>query len=778
MGFLSRWAVFNPKKAVLIWVLVTLAAIGLASAFKGEYNDSFSLPDTESSQAQEVLERQFGGFGGGKDTEEATVVFRVDGDITSEENVARIDEFLAEVAENPSVVSTQSPFAAPAEGAEGDLAQQQEEAQASGNASADPAGTAGAFLAPVSQDGTVARATVVFTAEDDVVKAADVKEFLATVEEANADGFEVGAAGQVVDFSQEDPPPSEGLGILVALVVMALMFGAVVAAGLPIVTAIFGLALGQILVLLMTRFMDIPAFAPILASLIGLGVGIDYSLFVINRFKAAIDAGREPRAAAIEAVNTSGRAVLFAGTTVIIALAGLFILGINFVNGLAVGSMLTVFTVMLSALWLLPALIAWLGARTFALKLPWAKTHKVHPKGTAFARYGAWLQKRPWPLAIVGLIVVVLFALPVGSLQQGFADQSGSKPGTAGRVGYDLLTDGFGPGVNGPFIVVAELPEAGDLESAGALAVAIQETEGVAGASNPIPDNTDDPTQATAAIITVYPETGPQDQATADLLDRLRGQVIPQVADDTGIAASVGGATAIVADFGSVLADALPLFLLVVIGLGILALTVLFRSIVVAVMGALASLLSFGAALGIAVAVFQWGWMKDFFGVEATGPIAPFFPPFLFAILFGLSMDYQVFLVSRMQEEWTHTKDNRRSIRRGLASSGRVVAAAAIIMASVFAGFVLGDSESKLFGLTLAIAILLDAFVIRLVVIPSLMTILGKANWWLPGWLDRVLPHLSVETDDEEYAAEAALIEDVPDADDDVDLDKSPTPAG
>jgi RND superfamily putative drug exporter len=321
-------------------------------------------------------------------------------------------------------------------------------------------------------------------------------------------------------------------------------------------------------------------------------------------------------------------------------------------------------------------------------------------------------------------------------------------------------------------VIVAELPEPGDLESAGQLAAAVQETEGVAGASNPIPDNTEDPSQATAAIISVYPTSGPQAAETGELLDRLRGEVVPAVEADTGIQASVGGAKAIIADFGSVLSDALPLFLFVVITLGVLALTVLFRSLVVALMGAVASLLSFGAALGIAVAVFQWGWAKDLFGIEATGPIAPFFPPFLFAILFGLSMDYQVFLVSRMQEEWAHSKDNRRSIRRGLASSGRVVAAAAIIMASVFFGFVLGDEESKLFGLTLAIAILLDAFIIRLVIIPALMTVLGKANWWLPGWLDRALPHLSVETSDEEYEQEASLIEDVPDADDDVDPDK------
>jgi len=764
MGPFSRWAVFNPKKAVGIWLLLMVSIFGLAFAFKGDYNDSFQLPNTESTTAQALLQDKFVGFEGGKDAAQATIVFGVDkGKISSTSNEKQIDAVLAEIKKNPSAIDVQSPFAAPA-GQDATAASQQ--APAAGDAAADPSGTAGAFLAPVSPDGKVARATVTLRAVDQKVDAADVKSLLATVKDANSATLSVGAAGNVIDFAQSDTPPTEGLGVLVALIIMALMFGSVVAAGLPIVTALFGLSAGLTTVTLFTRFADIPNFATILASLIGLGVGIDYSLFVINRFKTAVDAGREPRAAAIEAVNTSGRAVLFAATTVIVALAGLFILRVNFINGLALASMLTVLTVMLSALWLLPALLSWLGRKSFALKLPWARNVKQHPRGTLFARYGEALQRRPKLLAIGALLVMLVIAIPTLSLQQGFTDNGGKKEGTPQRIGYDLLSEGFGPGINGPFVVVAELPKPGDLSGAAELAKAIQGTQDVAGASNPIPNDTKDPSKATAAIISVYPDSSPQAKATTDLLTTLRDETIPKATADNGVKAYVGGAKATVVDFGTVLTDALPLFLLAVIGLGILALTVLFRSLLVPVIGALASLLSYGAALGVAVSVFQWGWAKDLIGLESTGPIAPFIAPFLFAILFGLSMDYQVFLVSRMQEEWTHTKDNHRSIRRGLAGSGRVVAAAATIMAAVFLGFVFGDADTKLFGLSLAVAVLLDAFVVRLVLIPALMTLFGDANWWLPGWLDRILPHLAVEVDDEEFEREAALIEDVPDADD------------
>jgi RND superfamily putative drug exporter len=769
VGFLSRWAVLNPKKAIGIWLLLMAIVFGLAWQLKAEFNDSFSLPNTPSTQAQEILAKDFPSQAD-TNTSSATIVFGVkEGSIASKANVAKINAVLAEVRKNKSIISATSPFEAPAGQAE---APQSRQAGSTGPTKAapggaptgfNPAGTAGAFLSPVSKDGTVAKADVVVKTNDGEANKEDLKSVFATIKKANTASLEVGVSGRVFDFVGGDPPKSaEAIGIAVALVIMALMFGAVVAAGLPIITAVFGLATGLEAVTLFTGFADIPTFAPTLASLIGLGVGIDYSLFVINRFKVAIDSGREPRAAAIESVNTSGRAVLFAGTTVIVALAGLFVLGIGFVNGLAIASMLTVLFVMLSALWLLPALISQFGRKTFALKLPWARTVKVHPKGTLFARYGQWIQGRSILLVVGSLVAMVVIAIPTLSLQQGFADAGGKKPGTPSRIGYDLLARGFGSGIGSPYIVVATLPKAGDLTSAAKLATALQKADGVAGATNAVPNDVKNPNKATSVIYTVFPDSSPQSEETAKLLDTLRDDAIPAVEQKTGIKAYVGGAKATVTDFGSVLSDALPLFLVIVIGLGIVALGILFRSILVPVIGALASLLSFGAALGVSVAIFQWGWFKDAFGIEATGPIAPFVPVFLFAILFGLSMDYQVFLVSRMQEEWAHSKDHARSIRRGMAGSGRVVAAAAAIMASVFFGFVLGDDATiKLFGLSLGVAVLLDAFVVRLILVPSLMSLIGQSVWWLPAWLDRLIPHLVIETE-EEFEAESALIEDVP----------------
>jgi RND superfamily putative drug exporter len=769
VGFLSRWAVLNPKRAIGIWLLLMAIVFGLAWQLKAEFNDSFSLPNTPSTQAQEILAKDFPSQAD-TNTSSATIVFGVkEGSIASKANVAKINAVLAEVRKNKSIISATSPFEAPPSQAE---APQSRQAGSTGPTKAapggaptgfNPAGTAGAFLSPVSKDGTVAKADVVVKTNDGEANKEDLKSVFATIKKANTASLEVGVSGRVFDFVGGDPPKSaEAIGIAVALVIMALMFGAVVAAGLPIITAVFGLATGLAAVTLFTGFADIPTFAPTLASLIGLGVGIDYSLFVINRFKVAIDSGREPRAAAIESVNTSGRAVLFAGTTVIVALAGLFVLGIGFVNGLAIASMLTVLFVMLSALWLLPALISQFGRKTFALKLPWARTVKVHPKGTLFARYGQWIQGRSILLVVGSLVAMVVIAIPTLSLQQGFADAGGKKPGTPSRIGYDLLARGFGSGIGSPYIVVATLPKAGDLTSAAKLATALQKADGVAGATNAVPNDVKNPNKATSVIYTVFPDSSPQSEETAKLLDTLRDDAIPAVEQKTGIKAYVGGAKATVTDFGSVLSDALPLFLVIVIGLGIVALGILFRSILVPVIGALASLLSFGAALGVSVAIFQWGWFKDAFGIEATGPIAPFVPVFLFAILFGLSMDYQVFLVSRMQEEWAHSKDHARSIRRGMAGSGRVVAAAAAIMASVFFGFVLGDDATiKLFGLSLGVAVLLDAFVVRLILVPSLMSLIGQSVWWLPAWLDRLIPHLVIETE-EEFEAESALIEDVP----------------
>ncbi|HEX5018942.1 MAG TPA: MMPL family transporter, partial [Actinomycetes bacterium] len=669
----------------------------------------------------------------------------------------------------------------------------------------------------ISPDETVAYATVTFEGEtfDDLDSAA-IEKVLEPIKDQNGeDGLEVGANG-VFSFVSGEEPSSESIGVMVALVILLFAFGAIAGAFLPIVSAAISVSISTGFVLpIVANFMDVALFAPILSSMIGLGVGIDYSLFVINRYRDAVIHGREPRAAALESVRTSGRAVQFAAATVIIALLGLFVMQINFFNGIAVASAFTVFMVMVGALLLLPAILGILGTWAFAGRMAWVTDQEAiarrklsgvphaismvfrviwwilvlpvtliglfwryvvrrgrvpevhHP--SVFARYGNWLQGRPWLLGSIALVVMLVIAIPMLSLRLGFADDGGTAPGSPPRIAYDLTAEGFGPGVNGPFYMAVELPEAGDQDAVTQLTEALMAEPGVALAAAPpvAPD-------ATVVPIQVYPTTAPQDEETTDLLFQIRDEVVPPVEDATGAQAYVGGFQAVTVDFTKVLTDALPWFLLIVVGLGFLALVVLFRSVVVAAAGAVTSLISLSAALGITVAVFQWGWFGDALNVQATGPIFPFLPIMVFSILFGLSCDYQVFLVSRMHEEWMHTHDNRKAVRRGLAGSGRVVAMAAAIMASVFGAFVLSNDQiTKLFGVALSTAVLLDAFIVRLVLIPSLMSILGKTNWWLPGWLDRVIPHVSVESE-EDIEAGASEIEDIEEEPD----EKEPQPAG
>lgn len=757
MGPLSRWAVNKPKTALVAWVIFFAFVITLGVRFGGDFNDSFELPDTESATAQELLVQTAAAEEAGGGT--ALVVWSPDtGSAVDEATVAQIEPLLEELAAIPAVECVSAPwgafFGSDCEQPRApDVSQLSPEEQAAFQTAAAAAIEA---TSPVSPDGSVAYATVLFGADINDVPIEDALTALELVEEANdQDGITIGASGSGLSFAGQEPPTSEILGVLVALIILLVAFGSVIAAGLPIVVALIGLAGGLSLVFFAANFLDVATFGPTLAAMIGLGVGIDYALFVINRFRQARMSGREPREAAIESVNTAGRAVLFAGCTVIIALMGLFVLGITFFYGLAVGAAVTVFMVMLSALWLLPALLSLLGTRALGWRLPWARKPKTwDPEDGRWAAYGRGLQRRPIIPAVLALGLVVLLALPTLSVRLGFADDGGRAEGSSLRIGYDLLADGFGPGVNGPFFVALDLPEAGDIETTAAAITALNETPGVA-STLPTLEMLPLALQPTDEVtaIQVVGEYSPQAPETTQLLERIRDETVPPFEAATGAEAYVGGFTAVTVDFTDVIVDALPLFLTVVIGLGFLALVLLFRSIIVPLTGAVTSLLSLGAAMGITVAVFQWGWLADVIGVESTGPIFPFLPVMVFAILFGLSMDYQVFLVSRMQEEWTRTQDNDTAVRRGLAGSGRVVAIAAAIMSSVFIAFVPSPvQEIKLFGLALASAVLIDAFVVRLVMVPAVMSLLGSANWWLPGPLRKILPEINIEGGADEIA--------------------------
>ncbi len=807
--------------------MIIIGVVG--TKFGGDYNDNFELPDTESTTAQDLLGNLSSGAGTGAGLEGQIVWGVSSGQVTDSTVESTMTELLTKASTSPGVSCVQTPYGDPL----GSGCPEPPSGQSDANPPADdgapppPAeplspeaeGPNAHFgQAGVSPDGSVAYATVTFEgASFDDLNTDEISAVLDLVKEENGSGdLQVGANG-IFSFVAGEPPSSESIGVAVALVILLFAFGSILGAFLPIISAVVSVALTTTFVLpLVARYFDVATFAPILASMIGLGVGIDYSLFVINRYREAMIHGRTPREAALEAVRTSGRAVQFAAFTVIIALLGLFVLGITFFNGIAVASAITVFMVMVGALLLLPAVLSLLGSWAFVGRMAWISDSEAVPqrryngiahgisnvlrwlgwvlyfpvtliglawrwivhrghvpdptRPNAFARYGHWLQRRPWLTGAAALIVMLIIAIPMLSLRLGFSDDSGTPQGSPTRIAYDLTAEGFGPGVNGPFYLAVELDQAGDQAAVDALTDALNNDPGVAlAAGAPVAAD------ATVVPIQVFPTTAPQDEATTELLYHLREDVIPAATADTGASAYVGGFQAVTVDFTKVLQDALPWFLLVVVGLGFLALVVLFRSVAVPAMGVLSSLLSLAAALGITVAVFQWGWFASLLNVESTGPIFPFLPVMVFAILFGLSCDYQVFLVSRMHEEWVNTKDNRKAVRRGLAGSGRVVAIAAAIMTSVFGAFVLGnDATIKLFGVALSTAVLLDAFVVRLILIPSLMTIVGPANWWVPGWLDRILPHVSVESEADIEAGAAEIVDyDEPD-----ELDQDKQPAG
>jgi len=837
MGGLSRWAVRKPWAAIAAWFVLVAIVFTLGGKFGGKLNDSFSLPDTESLRATELLAKLPSGQASEATTATANILWSpAKGSAVDATSAAAIVPVLTTISKLPGVSCVTNPFDKAGQGLGATCPKPQSSPIDPTTLPAAQAAVIQAALvaaqkaySPVSPDGTVAKSVVTFAGAGDGtgVPTQTAKDIIADIKAANGvNGMQVGANGQVLSFAGQEPPSSEGIGLTVALIILLIAFGSLLAAGLPLVTAGFGVALGGTLLLYIARFMDVATFAPTLASMIGLGVGIDYSLFVINRFRQGILAGHDSKQAATEAVNTSGRAVVFAASTVVIALLGLFIMRISFFNGLALAASGTVIMVMLAAVWLLPAMLSLLGDRAvspvsrFAARAvengrygvpvqigativglallgssalpslapaakglaavigivalvagvgPWfykltrqSRAEGAHaPEGAGWAHYARALQKHPVIPAILSIGAVLALAIPALSLRLGFPDDSGTPPGSITRIAYDLTSKGFGPGANGPFFVAVQLPKNGDVEGLGQIIGALTKTEGVA-AVNPslamLPLVGPSLKDQSVTAVMVQPTTGPQDEATQQLLDRLRTETLPAVDQKTGAQAYVGGTTAITADFSSVMKDAMPLFLAVVVGLGFLMLMILFRAPVVSLTAVVTSLLSFAASTGITVAVFQWGWLNNLLGVTGTGPIFPFLPVMVFAILFGLSMDYHVFLVSRMQEEWTRTGDNATSVRRGLAGSGRVVLMAALIMASVFAAFIPTPNNTiKLFGVALASAVLVDAFLIRLVFVPAFMSILGKGNWWLPGWLDKILPHFQVEGAEDEIADDPDL---------------------
>ncbi|HEX7095763.1 MAG TPA: MMPL family transporter, partial [Acidimicrobiales bacterium] len=605
---------------------------------------------------------------------------------------------------------------------------------------ADPLAPDGAHL--VSDDGTIAYAEVRFDvqAQDAGREAVDALEHAGR--HAAAAGVQVEYGGDVVEANAvEEGVSSELIGLSVAVVVLLIAFGSVIAMGLPLVSAVFGLGIGLALITLLTSLLDLNSAGPILATMIGLGVGIDYSLFVVTRHRQFLREGLTVVDAAARSNATAGSAVVFAGVTVVIAILGLQIAGLPMVTSMGFATAMTVAVMVLVAITLLPALLGIVGRRIDSLSLPGLKPKAEGLRGeTIGARWANAVARHPWLSAFLGAAALVVLALPLFSLRLGNTDAGTEPTSSTLRRSYDLLTEGFGPGFNGPLTLVADLDGAApglvdELTEALAADPGVEEVgEAV---YNPSGDT---------VVITAFPTSKPQDAETTELVHRLRDDVIPSVTDDTGGVAYVTGSTAAFIDLSDKVTSRLPWFIAAVVGLSFVLLMTVFRSVLIAAKAALMNLLAIGAAYGAVVALFQWQWGGAIFGVEESLPIISFLPIMMFAILFGLSMDYEVFILSRVREEWLKTRDTRQAVVDGISATARVITSAALIMISVFAAFMLGENPLiKMFGFGMAFAVLVDATVVRMVLVPATMELLGDRNWWLPRWLDRLLPNLNIE---------------------------------
>jgi RND superfamily putative drug exporter len=704
---LTRWTIAHRRLVVLAWIVGLVGVITVSSWTGSRYTTNFSLPNSDSQRAVDLLETRFPAQAGDSDQ----IVFRSrTGEVTDASVRAAVVPMLARVAELPHVADVVSPY------------------KTGGGGSA------------ISPDGTIAFATVTFDQQAQELPLAAIERVVDTAQDIRSADLAVELGGPATQRTQEPSVSSAtAIGLAAAVIVLLLSFGSFVAMGLSVVTALVGLGIGISLIALGTQVIDIVDFSTDLALMLGLGVGIDYALFIVTRFRDAYRANGGDTGSAIElAMNSAGRAVVFAGTTVVIALMGMFALGISFLYGVALATSAVVLLVLAASITLLPALLSLTGHRVGKRRARRWRRERSGPG--VFARWTALIQRRPGWSALAATALLLALAAPTLGLRLGAGDSGNDPASTTTRKAYDLLATGFGDGFNGPLLVVAQLGDRNDTAAVDSLAATLRETPGVASVAAPALNPARD-----AATIFVYPTTSPQSEATTELVTRLRENVIPAAEQKTGVDVFIGGATATQVDFSSVLGEKLPLFIGIVVFLSALLLLVVFRSLLVALQAAVLNLLSIAASLGVVVAIFQEGWLAGLIGVE-PGPIDAFIPVMVFAIVFGLSMDYAVFLISRIHEEWQHRGDNSAAVREGLVRSGRVITAAAAIMIVVFASFAIGDQRIlKLFGVALATAVFLDAFVIRMVLLPAVLQLLGSRTWWFPRWLDLRLPRLAIE---------------------------------
>jgi RND superfamily putative drug exporter len=694
----GRW-----KRSLVVAIAALIAIFALAGTAQDPPPDDFNIPGTESQEAIDLFQEHTPALAG----VDATVVFSTDeGKLTEPDRKRSIENALAEIRKQPDVLSVGDPF--------------------------DPRGPS------VSPDGRIASSDVRWDLEFGDVTKKQGEELEEAVHRAETDGVEVAMRGVVVDLAAEmEAPVGELIGIAIAIVLLTLLFRSGAAMLATIVGALIGVMVGQVLLVVLASPLGLPEFAATIAVMLGLGAGIDYSLLLMGRFREQLAAGDSVRDASAKSAATAGSAVVAAGLIVMVAIAGLLVIGIPLIGKMGIGAAIGVAAVVVSALTVLPIMMGALQKRLRPKSID-------HVKPSAgFASWGEKVTGRPWIAIALGVLALLVFAVPMADMRLGQPDDGNQPEEKTQRIAYDKLSEGFGPGSNGPFLLAVDGVKDNPQAKAQLKAIErdLEQTEGV---QNVIPASmSEDGEMATIALI---PTTAPQDAATSDLLEDLRGNVLPEATEGTPLEVYVGGNTAGFEDFSDKVAERLPVFILVVIGLSVLLLIAAFRSLWIPLVSAVFNLLSVAAAYGVIVAVFQDGIGASLIGVEGGVPIMSFIPVMIFAILFGLSMDYNVFLLSRIHEAYSHGDAPRESVIVGLSRIGKVVLFAGLIMSSVFLAFVTQpDVVAKMIGLGLGLAILIDVLIVRLVIAPAVVTLLGDKAWWLPKWLDRVMPDISLE---------------------------------
>ena len=710
LGRLAGLAFRRRGTVLLAWLLGLGVAIGLSSAFGAELSNGTTLPGSDSEQAQTLLDDRFPAQAGDR----VDVVVRAD-DLASSEVQSRVTALLGEMGDVPHVAEVEDPYA---------------------------------FDAAVSGDGRTLVARVFLdVANPNDMPVEDTERLLAIAADAEGDGLEIALSGQAVQLAEAPAGSTEMVGLVAAALVLLLTFGSLVAAGLPLAVAVGALLVSSSLVGMLAAVADVPDFAPLLGAMLGIAVGIDYALLMVTRFREWRAAGLDPETATVATLDTAGRAVVVAGATVIVSMGGLFAMDLSIMNGTAIVTMVAVLVVLLAALTLFPALLGYWGRWIDRLRLPLrrrralevsADGHLVPAAG--WVRWSAWVQRHSTLAAAGGIATLVVLSVPFLGVHFAIPDASNDPEGTSNRQAYDMIAESFGPGTSGPLLVVADLTRADDVAALEQLRAGLESTAGVAAVSqrvNPAGDT---------ALITVVPTTGPQDTATVDLVRTVRDDVIPAAVRGTGTEAHVGGRTATTIDLNRSVVDRLPFLIGGVVVVSMLLLLVVFRSVAIAVTAAVMNLLSVSAAYGVLAFFLEGGWAGNLIGIDAPAPLAGYVPVIMFTLLFGLSMDYEVFLISRMRETWVRTGDNGRAILTGLAGTGRVITAAATIMVVVFAALIAIDNVMmKSFGVGMVAAILVDVTLVRMLLVPAVMQLLGRHNWWLPLPLDRFVPQLHVE---------------------------------